>query len=194
MKLLKIATLFTAMIFVLAGCTANEAAVGSKEPAVTASQAESAALTHAGVAPENAVGLHSQFDCDDGTANYDVEFYADGYEYDYEINADTGEVIRFEKEPEKRPDATTAATTTTAAPAPTEQAATEEITRDEAVSIALSHAGVAQSDAKRLEVDYDRDNGVNEYEVSFDYNGYEYDYDINAQTGEIITHHKEIDD
>ncbi len=190
MKLLKILPVLVAIIFVLAGCTANEAAVGSKEPAVTASQAESAALTHAGVAPENADGLRSQFDYDDGVANYDVEFYADGYEYDYDINADTGEVIRFEKEAERKPDTTT----TTAAPAPTEQAATEEITRDEAVSIALSHAGVAQSDAKRLEVDYDRDNGVNEYEVSFDYNGYEYDYDINAQTGKIITHHKEIDD
>lgn len=33
----------------------------------------------------------------------------------------------------------------------------------------------------------------NIYEVSFNYNKYEYEYDINAETGKIIRNHKERD-
>ena len=39
-----------------------------------------------------------QFDFDNGVAVYEVDFHADKVDYDYEINALTGKIIRAEKE------------------------------------------------------------------------------------------------
>ena len=74
------------------------------------------------------------------------------------------------------------------APAPeTEQLLTKEEARD----IALNHAGLAVSDVTALRVEFDRDDGRREYEVEFRNGFYEYDYEINALTGEI--HKSEIE-
>ncbi len=60
--------------------------------------AKSAALNHAGIAQENAMGLKAELDLDDAPIHYDVEFKAGGMEYDYDIDAVTGEVLKFESE------------------------------------------------------------------------------------------------
>ena len=44
----------------------------------------------------------------------------------------------------------------------------------------------------RAELDYDRK--LPDYEVEFFYDGYEYDYKIHAETGEILSVNKEYDD
>ncbi|MCD8232743.1 MAG: fibronectin type III domain-containing protein [Clostridiales bacterium] len=62
-----------------------------------------------------------------------------------------------------------------------------------AKSIALTDAGVTESQVRDLEVEKDKENGVVVYEVSFDYNGYEYDYTINATSGKIIEKEVERD-
>ena len=41
-------------------------------------------------------GLHTEFDVDDGIPEYEVEFFQDGWEYDYTIHADTGEVLSYD--------------------------------------------------------------------------------------------------
>ena len=48
------------------------------------------------------------------------------------------------------------------------------------------------TDPYEFEIDYDRDD--NKYEVEFKSGGYEYSYDINAATGEILKSEKERDD
>ena len=68
-----------------------------------------------------------------------------------------------------------------------------EITKEAAQSIALEHAGVTADMVDRLHTEYDRDR-INHFEVSFHYNGYEYDYDIHAETGEILDLERELDD
>ena len=60
-----------------------------------------------------------------------------------------------------------------------------------AESVALAHAGVAKSQVKFFECKYDVDDGVKVYEVEFYYNGYEYDYEVNALSGKIIKAEKE---
>ena len=42
--------------------------------------------------------LEIEFDSEDGLMVYEVEFYAGGTEYDYDINARTGEVVNFSRE------------------------------------------------------------------------------------------------
>ena len=60
--------------------------------------AVSAALDAAGIAETDAGGIKAEFDCEDGAIIYEVEFTAGGYEYEYDIDALTGSVIRYESE------------------------------------------------------------------------------------------------
>ncbi len=76
----------------------------------------------------------------------------------------------------------------------TEKPADSKISEEKAKSIALDHAGFKESDVQFLRVEYDFDDGVEKYEVDFKQGKYEYDYDINAKTGEILSYDKDIDD
>ena len=60
------------------------------------------------------------------------------------------------------------------------------ISSDAAKKIALDHANVTESDTKRLKIDLDYEDGIRIYEIDFIAGGFEYDYDINAKTGEIM--------
>ena len=79
----------------------------------------------------------------------------------------------------------------TVAPAPTQPAASG-ISADRAKQIALSHAGV--SGASFTKVELDTDDGVRVYEIEFKVGNVEYDYDIDASSGAIISSSSEIDD
>lgn len=68
------------------------------------------------------------------------------------------------------------------------------ITSDEARDIALNNAGLTTSDVRALEVEMDAENGRLVYEVEFKNGANEYDYEIDAKSGEIIKNHVEIDD
>lgn len=68
------------------------------------------------------------------------------------------------------------------------------IGKQEAKNIALKNAGTTESKAKELKVEFDVENGVTIYEVEFTLGNTEYDYEINAKTGDIIKKEKEIDD
>ena len=67
---------------------------------LTKEEAESIALSHAGLTVGEVTRLHTEYDVDDGVPEYDVDFHAGGFEYDYEIHAETGAVLRAEKERE----------------------------------------------------------------------------------------------
>lgn len=69
-----------------------------------------------------------------------------------------------------------------------------KISRDEAKKIALDHAKVKDADIKNYHISLDKDNGVLEYDIEFDHQGYEYDYEIDAKTGEIREHNKDKED
>lgn len=60
--------------------------------------AKAAALSHAGVAAGDARGMKCELDCDDGRYLYEVEFDAGGLEYEYEIDAETGTVLKAERD------------------------------------------------------------------------------------------------
>ncbi len=66
------------------------------------------------------------------------------------------------------------------------------IGRDKALEIALSDAGVSDPTWSEVEMDYD--DGFMTYEVEFTYNNREYDYEINAITGDILESNREYDD
>ena len=79
--------------------------------------------------------------------------------------------------------------------APATTAPTNSYIGDQAaVDAALAHAGLAASDVTQLEVKLDLDDATVHYDVDFKHNGMDYDYDIDATTGAIITAKSEVDD
>ena len=69
----------------------------------------------------------------------------------------------------------------------------EFIGSEKAKEIALNHAGVSADRIYDLDIELDRDYGAISYEVSFKSDGFEYDYDIDAYSGDIIKSAKETD-
>lgn len=68
------------------------------------------------------------------------------------------------------------------------------ISRTKAKSIALSHAGVKESNVRDLDIELDKEKNNVFYEISFEAGSYEYDYLINAKNGKVISHRKERND
>ena len=63
---------------------------------ITPQQAQDIALEHAGVTAEEVTGLHTVMDIDNGRQEYDVEFRVGHLEYEYEIDAATGQILSTE--------------------------------------------------------------------------------------------------
>lgn len=61
-------------------------------------KAKSIALNHAGVDANTVYDMNIQLDVEDGTIIYEVEFKSGNIEYDYEIDATTGAILRHETE------------------------------------------------------------------------------------------------
>jgi len=63
----------------------------------------------------------------------------------------------------------------------------EYITKDKAIEIALKKANVKKTEAKNLMVEFDSEDGRLVYEVEFNHKHKEYEYDVDAITGKIVT-------
>ncbi len=69
----------------------------------------------------------------------------------------------------------------------------EFISELEAKEIALLHANVNEADATFVKVKFDYDDRIPEFEVEFYVGNTEYDYEIHATTGEILSFDQEIE-
>lgn len=61
-------------------------------------KAKEIALNHAKLAEADISRYKIEFDVDDGVPSYEIEFVSGGYEYEYDINAADGKIIKSEKE------------------------------------------------------------------------------------------------
>ena len=114
-----------------------------------------------------------EFNLDDG--EYEIEIKYNGYEYELEIDAYTGQITEFERERDDDARDSSGNERTV-------------IGRERAVKIAKERVGGGTV----VEFEYDRDDG--EYEVEIKYNGYEYELEIDAYTGQITEFERERDD
>ena len=146
-------------------------------------KANEIAISHAGLSSGSVSFVKAKIDTEDGVKVYDIEFYSGNVEYDYEINAATGAIVSFDQDIENYEIPTQPA-------APTQAASV--ISVDKAKQIALSHAGVSGASFKKVKLD--TDDGVRVYEIEFKVGNVEYDYDIDASSGAIISSSSEIDD
>lgn len=60
--------------------------------------AKNAALTHAGLTADQVTVSKVDFDVEDGRMVYEVEFWADNVEYEYDVDATTGEIVKHHTE------------------------------------------------------------------------------------------------
>ncbi len=120
----------------------------------------------------------SKLDYDNGVAEYEIEFWDGTTEYDYEINALTGDIIGYDYDMESY-DAKSITTPNTAD-------SSNYIGEAKAIEIALTHAGVTESEAGYIKCEFDFDDGYAEYEVEWQIGKVEYDYTISATDGTIF--------
>lgn len=166
--------------------------------AISETEAQNIALEDAGLNQNDVSFTKTNLDRDDGRSQYDIEFIAsaDNTKYDYEIDAESGAILSVDRETGRNGNTTSNSsqqnnTTQQQQNTTTGPQAAGEITADEAKSIALQHAGLAEADVLYANVEYDRDNGHNEWSVDFATQNTEYDYEINAADGSILKSEKE---
>lgn len=81
--------------------TSGQSSAGTSQPSsnyIGVDKAKSIALNHAGVKASAATFTKAKLDKDDGHYDYEIEFYAGGMEYEYEIDATTGKIRDYDSE------------------------------------------------------------------------------------------------
>ncbi len=134
------------------------------------------AIKEAGVKETDVMNSYVELESDDGIAKYEVEFYADNTEYSFEIDAQTGNILSYEKENAEGSYSVSGS-------------GEADVSSDEAKEIAIKNAGVNSSEIYNMDIELEQ--GV--YEVSFDCGGLEYDVVIDADTGEVVHYTTEYD-
>lgn len=123
---------------------------------------------------ENAVSnLTVQEDLDNGRAVYEIDFTHDGKDYSYTVSATDGTLLERETE---RADATTVTA----------------VTAEQAKSIALTDAGLAEASVTNLTITQDTEQMKTVYEVDFVHDGKTYSYAIDATTGLVLSKEHEL--
>ncbi|MBR6786143.1 MAG: PepSY domain-containing protein, partial [Clostridia bacterium] len=148
-------------------------------------EAKAAALKHAGLAENEVKFLKAKLDKERKGLVYEVEFSSGKYEYDYEVSAENGKVLKSEKEPERvveKPSEN---------PVPSPEA---KVSKEEAKAAALKHAGLAENEVKFLKAELDKARKGLVYEVEFSSGNYEYDYEVSAENGKVLKSEKEYRD
>ena len=144
------------------------------------------ALSDAGLKENQVNDLTAKYRTENGVSFYTVTFTSGSYTYEYRVNAVDGSILQADR------NAVTQATengTTTGSQTTT----TKKITKAKAKSIALKHAGVSASKATFVKAKLDYEDGRRVYEIEFYSGNTEYDYEILASNGKIISYDKEIE-
>ena len=185
---------------------------------ISMAQAQTAALDAANIDAASADISSATLSEVAGVTCYKVEFTSGDHAYDYSINAETGEVlemsVRDEAAPADVPQTDTPVSGTTTAPAsgtttapasgsshaasasvqaaPNTNASAGKVDEARAKEIALTHAGVKAADATITKSKLDYEDGRQVYEIEFYVSGSsgytEYDYEIEAATGKIVSY------
>ncbi|MDR1134012.1 MAG: PepSY domain-containing protein [Synergistaceae bacterium] len=167
--------MLTALIFLAFSAQAVAAAyIGETE-------AKSIAFQHAGLSEEETSSVSVKQYEKHGTRLYDIVFSCGGVNYSYGIDATSGEIVKYERR--------NAGKTVQGL----NDGSQDYIGFEKAESIALAHANVSESEIRKYEAELDRHRGRAVYEIEFDHARTEYEYEIDAETGEIIRWKSEYD-
>jgi beta-lactamase regulating signal transducer with metallopeptidase domain len=145
-------------------------------------KAKSIALQHAGITEQQATFLKVHLDSEHHAIVYDIEFYSGNTEYDYEIDAASGIIREFGGDVEYY---SIPANTATVPGGIAANSTAQYIGEAKAKSIALQHAGITEQQVTFLKVHLDSEHHAIVYDIEFYSGNTEYDYEIDAISGEI---------
>ena len=134
--------------------------------------AQKIALEHAGVKATDATITKSKLDYEGRRQVYEIEWYAGGKKYDYEIAVDTGEILSSGYDEKTSGWSGSNSSNVTVSEADAKQTALGRV------------SGATQKDIYEWKFDYD--DGRPEYEGKIIYGGTEYDFTIDASSGAVI--------
>lgn len=198
-KLLAITVLTLAAAGIVTGCSGKD---------IGRDAALEAAFNDAGVSESDTTRLKVSEDRDDGRKVYEIQFDVDNTEYDYEIQASDGSILSSETENRGQVQSNSQNGSDDAAGQNGQNAqnngqddgqnaqnnqgqtntqtgnANVAVTREQAIETALSRVSGATEQDIRIELD--RDDGVYKYEGDIIYNGMEYEFEIDANSGTIL--------
>ena len=160
----------------------------SKASYISEEQAKNAALSHAGVSANAITAYESDLDREHGIMVYDIDFKCEGFEYEYEIDAATGSVLKNQKE--RDDDYIPAQSGGSQASG----GSGSYISEARAKEIAFTHAGVVANTVYEYESDLDDEHGKMIYEIEFKAGNYEYEYEIDAVSGSVLKYKWDEDD
>ena len=129
-----------------------------------------------------------ELDTDDGRKHYDIEIKNGTFEYELEIDAITGEILDLEKD---RDDDAKKVNNQATANQTNKVASAKRVmlTKDQAIAIAMKQATGTVTD-----FELDEDDGRKVYEIEIENGTYEYEFDIDAFTGEVLKFEKDRED
>jgi len=144
-----------------------------------------AALQDAGVTEEEATRLKTLKDRDDGRMIYEIQFDANGTEYDYEIAAEDGTILTADTESVASNTAAQNGQQNNTQNNQSQSAgANVAISQEQAMQTALERVpGATESD---IRMELDNDDGQYKYEGDIIYDQREYEFEIDANTGVIL--------
>ena len=143
---------------------------------MTEEEARNIALQRVGKTSDQVTFTRVRIDRENGATVYDVYFYDTEKEYELSIDVNTKEIVSYREDYLS----TGNQNTTT----------NQYIGVEKAREIALNHAGLSNNQVTFSKVELDIDYGFATYEIEFYYNYFEYDYEINAVTGEILKYER----
>ena len=134
--------------------------------------AQKIALEHAGVKATDATITKSKLDYEGRRQVYEIEWYAGGKKYDYEIAVDTGEILSSGYDEKTSGWSGSNSSNVTVSEADAKQTALGRV------------SGATEKDIYEWQFDYD--DGRPEYEGKIIYGGTEYDFTIDASSGAVV--------
>ena len=180
------------------GAASDEAYIGVEG-------AKEAAFAHAGLSASEVSMGEVDFDYEDGRMVYELEFYAGGREYEYDVDASTGAIVKSSYEGGRAPSqapsgqgssfagsgsnassgSSGSAGQDSGSAASTAPSTAGDIGSEAAKAAAFQHAGVSASQVTDVVVERDYDDGRLEYSVDFWVDGVKYDYEIDGADGSV---------
>lgn len=166
-----------------AGCTAGASDIGEKK-------AREIALTHAGLNSEKVTFVKAEAERENGKKVYEVEFYTNDYmEYDYEIDAESGEILTYDSDAENYIPPSNDAVNQNA-PQNADNTQQQSLSEEQAKKIALEKVPDAnESNIREFEKDFD--DGKAFYEGKIVMGNTEYEFEIDASNGNVIKWEKD---
>ena len=134
--------------------------------------AQKIALEHAGVKATDATITKSKLDYEGRRQVYEIEWYAGGKKYDYEIAVDTGEILSSAYDEKTSGWSVSNSSNVTVSEADAKKTALDRV------------SGATDKDLYEWKLDYD--DGRPEYEGKIIYGGTEYEFTIDAATGSVM--------